>query len=193
MNPNTFLLLGALVLVTGCASTAQIEQKQLAYRGGGGLSNPCLFGGVTAQSQAHCMAVEFGTEGMLISANTTVVASLSRGADCKDHVASLSRKLAADPTLKVEPVYSCPDNGGAKGICHVSALVTDALGARYVVDNGAVLGVGYAGVAPLDRFVAELGGEYWVGQPPSHAQAIGLETFMRDSFAFDAWGGVPAL
>lgn len=182
---GTLFLSGAALLISaGCASTEQIESRQLAYRGGALFGNPCLFGGVTPRAQAHCSMLEFGTEGLLLAANAKVLRALPHGADCKDHVASLTAKLAANPALKVEPVYSCPNGGGPEGICHVSALVSDVLGTRYVVDNGTVLGVAYGGVSTLDRFVAELDGEYWVGQPPGQAQAIGLEALMRDTFDF---------
>lgn len=187
MKAHHLALIFGAVLAAGCASTADTEARQLAYRGDGGLmGNPCRFGGVTARAQAHCDSVEFGTEGTLISANSSVIAALPRGADCKEHVARLTTRLAAYPELKVEPVYSCPNGGGAKGICHVSALVTDKLGAKYVVDNGAVLGFGYAGVARMDQYVAEVGGEYWVNQAPTQAQAIGLETLMRNAFPLES-------
>lgn len=173
-------------LVAGCASTAEIEQRQLAYRGDGGLlSDPCLFGGVTAKAQAHCTGIEFGTEGVLLSVNTKVLKALPKGADCKTHVAAVTEKLSADPTLTVQPIYSCPGGGGAEGLCHVSALVTDLTGQQYVVDNGSVLGPGYAGVSRKDQFVAELGSEYWVDQPPSKAQAIGLESLMSNAIPDD--------
>lgn len=177
-------------LMAGCASTAEIEKRQLSYRGDGGfLSDPCLFGGVTAKAQAHCTGIEFGTEGVLLSANTKVLKALPKGADCKTHVAAVTEKLSADPTLTVQPIYSCPGGGAAEGLCHVSALVTDVTGQQYVVDNGSVLGPGYAGVSRMDQFVAELGSEYWIDEPPTKAQAIGLETLMRNAIPDDFFSG----
>ena len=193
MSARNLFVLAAFLLNVGCASTSQTESRQLAYRGGGGwLSNPCLFGGVTPAAQAHCASVEFGSEGRMILANASVLAALPDGADCKDHVGQLTVALTRGGAVSVQPIYSCPDGGGARGICHVSALVTDAQGVQYVLDNGAVLGASNGAVSTLTAFAAAVDGEYWVDTPPTMAQAIGVESLMRDMFSFeDDWNAPP--
>jgi hypothetical protein len=183
MRLRTLYPLLALLLTTGCASTAQLEARQLAYRGGNGwLGNPCLFGGVTPAAQAHCSTVELGSEGRMIVTNARVLAALPEHADCNTHVAHLKAALAGDPGIRVESIYSCPNGGGAQGLCHVSALVKDAQGVQYVLDNGAALGARNGSVATLAAFAQAVDGEYWVGTPPTAAQAIGIDSLMREMF-----------
>jgi len=177
----------ALMLTSGCASTAQLEARQLSYRGGSGwLGNPCLLGGVTPAAQAHCSTVELGSEGRMIVTNARVLAALPKEADCNAHVAHLTAAFAGDHNIRVELIYSCPNGGGAQGICHVSALVKDAQGVQYVLDNGAALGASNGSVATLSAFAEAVDGEYWIGAPPTAAQAIGIDSLMRSMFASSA-------
>jgi hypothetical protein len=169
-----YLALGAcgLLLLQGCASTAQMEQRQLAWDGHG--SNPCLFGGVTDQAQAHCQSVRLGGEGTLMAINTKAMQGLSKSnADhpCQVHVARVEAALANNPNYRTQRIYSCPEGGSEN--CHVSLLVA-ANREMYVLDNGAVLKSNRyaASVAHLDEFSEELNDVYWIGRMPDNAHAI---------------------
>ena len=171
---NFFLALAAcgLLLLQACASTAQMEQRQLAYNGTG--DNPCLFGGVTAQAETHCREVRWGGEGLLISLNQEAVQGLPQADSahpCQIHVARLEAALAHNPNYRTQRIYSCPEGGTEN--CHVSVLVAGAHD-MYVLDNGAVLKDSrYPGsVAHLDEYTEELGDIYWIGKMPVNAHAI---------------------
>lgn len=173
MRVNGLLGLGLLVLgLQGCASTAQIEQRQLAYNGHG--ANPCLFGGVSDKAQAHCEAVRSGAEGLLTAINTKAMQGLPRSNaahPCQIHAARVEAALAHNPNYRTQRIYSCPEGGTEN--CHVSVLVAGAHD-MYVLDNGAVLkGSRYPGsVAHLDEFTEELNDIYWIGKMPVNAHAI---------------------
>ena len=170
-----YLALGAcgLLLLQGCATTAQMEQRQLAYNGAG--DNPCLFGGVTPEAEQHCRQVRWGGEGLLIALNSEAVQGLPQADSahpCQIHVARMEAALAHNPKYRTQRIYSCPEGGSEN--CHVSLLVAAPDNQMYVVDNGAVLkDARYRGrVAHLDEFANELDDIYWIGQMPDHAHEI---------------------
>ena len=173
---NNFMALAAvlaLAMLQGCASTAEVEQRQLAYDGHG--SNPCLFGGVTAAANAHCQQVRWGGEGLLMAINNQALRGLSRdNADhpCQEHVARVEAALRSQAGYSSQRIYSCPD--GSSDNCHVSLLVSAPDQQMYVVDNGAVLSGEHfrASVAHLDDYAAQLDNIYWVGSLPDHARQV---------------------
>ncbi|HVT34298.1 MAG TPA: hypothetical protein VHE37_01840 [Nevskiaceae bacterium] len=163
----------AVMMLQGCASTAELEQRQLAYTGTG--SNPCLFGGVTEAANLHCQQVRWGSEGVLMAINAQATRGLSRDdADhpCQEHVKRVETALADHPGYRSQRVYSCPAGGSDN--CHVSLLVSAPDHKMYVVDNGAVLKDDrYRGnVAALQEYAAELDQVYWVGSMPANAKQI---------------------
>ena len=163
----------SVAMLQGCASTAELEQRQLAYSGQG--SNPCLFGGVTEAANTHCQQVRWGSEGALMAINAQATRGLSRDdADhpCQEHVARVEAALKSQPGYKSQRVYSCPLGAGES--CHVSLLVSAPDHKMYVVDNGAVLkDERYrASVAALDDYANELENVYWVGSMPDNARQI---------------------
>jgi hypothetical protein len=77
MNPKPIVAMTALLAaLQGCASTAELEARQLAWRGPS--SGPCLFGGVTSRSVQHCARVDFGDEALMQAVNTQVLRWLGR-------------------------------------------------------------------------------------------------------------------
>lgn len=161
------LALGAAL--SGCAS---FEQKQMAYQGGGPFwSNPCLLGGATAETDAHCRFVQSGPKGMLESINEEVVRDPNNDT-CEKHVTAVLARLEDFPQFKAQRIYSCLDYRSSAE-CHVSALVTDGGGRQYVLDNGAVLRMANTPyVATLRQFAARVDGNYWIGKPPTQVEAM---------------------
>lgn len=168
-------------LLHGCATTG-LEARQLSWDGRG--DNPCVFGGVTPQAEAHCQSVRWKSTGALIAMNQEALQRLPkdpRDLPCQVHVSRLQSALAVQPRFEFEPVYSCPTKNNPRGSCHVSMLVVDEEGRRFVLDNGAVLSPEHytASVASFDEYSAELGGVYWIGYLPSDARQIALQGGMR--------------
>lgn len=175
------LLIGGLM--QGCASTTDLEARQLAWDGSG--PNPCLFGGVTPQAAAHCQSQRWHSTGTLMALNREALEGLPkdpRDRPCQVHVSRLEEALAAHPQLRHQPVYSCPLKNNPRGSCHVSLLVMDEEGRSHVLDNGAVLNPYHysASVGSLEEFSAELGGVYWIGYIPDDAREIALARFGRE-------------
>lgn len=171
---NLMLLILLSLSLQGCASLAEMEARQLAYDGSG--RNPCLWGGVTEKADAHCAEVRWGLQGYLIALNGRASQHLPTAVDaapCVEHVQRLEQTLAARTDLHSERIYSCP-NYAVDGTCHVSLVVTDARGERYVLDNGAVLkdSSSQEGVGSFETFVALTGGEYWMGKVADQAVMI---------------------
>jgi hypothetical protein len=167
-------MVSAACLLGGCATTGEIEKRQLAYDGTG--SNPCLWGGVTEKADAHCAEVRCGTIGYLTAINSHARRALPEAegsAPCQVHVARLQAALSERSDLRSQAVYSCPPQ--LSGQCHLSLLVTDASGAQYVLDNGAVFGEAQAasGVGTLQRY-SELAGNHRL-VAPSHSTVAALE------------------
>ena len=144
--------------LSACASTGDLEARQLAYNGTG--PNPCTFGGATERAVAHCARMNFGTLGLLTAINERVLETLPAGADCEDHVAAVQQRLAGTG-LRGKPVYTCPMTS-LDGVCHVSLHVVDPAGKQFVVDNGAAVNALYpAHVAEFEEFRQLVGQAYW--------------------------------
>jgi len=169
--PSTLrvLAVAALLLSSACASRAQLDARFDA--GWRPKLGSCTFGGDTPKIAAWCakqssLASSGGYEAYLRGLNLSARRSLRPGAWCGEHVAAVIRLVGADPELKAEPLYNCP-KGYAPGVeCHVSVLVSDTAGNRYVIDNGAVVrdgATGHAGVTTLANFSGLVGGRYWTG------------------------------
>ncbi|MBI2383307.1 MAG: hypothetical protein HYV18_04470 [Gammaproteobacteria bacterium] len=174
MHPRSFRLLAVTALVplmSACAGLEPTEEEQLAYRGGAAPSgNPCLFGGVTPRAVQHCATVNFGVEGFLGALNRQVLDALPARADCEEHAAEVVRQLASYRDYRAERVYSCPRYVQAGDSCHVSVLVAAPDGARYVLDNGAVLANELGSHTGRFESFAQAVGRYWIGIAPSQTE-----------------------
>lgn len=161
MAKNMLAAAVAVLALQACASTSALELQQLAYQGEG--PNPCAWGGVSAQAEAHCSQLRWGTRGYLMALNERATQGLpgyDGATPCQEHVARLEIMLAERHELSVARIFSCPPS--ADGSCHLSLLVTDAQGDQFVLDNGAVIrnGHGAQGVGTLAEFAQLTHGEY---------------------------------
>lgn len=187
----------ALAFLTGvlcsCASPADKEAQQLAWTGPG--LGPCVFGGVTEQAEEHCALLRAGPVGQLRSVNTSVREQLDAHASCQEHVEAVREALAGQAKLKTERLYTCPRAVRGRDECHVSVLVTLDSGARYVLDNGAVITdvVGQAAVTDFDAFSREVDGVYWLGFPPSAEDFAALDRPPEIARACPDYGCLTAL
>jgi len=171
MNPKTFAAMTALLAaLQGCASTAELEARQLAWRGPS--SGPCLFGGVTSRSVQHCARVDFGDEALMQAVNTQVLRDLGRRPRCTAHAAAAQQALRNHPEVRTQLVYSCP-SGDER--CHVSLLARGADGRSYVLDNGSVLAREPGHVGSFEAYAQAVGQRYWLGRPPTLAEARGID------------------
>jgi hypothetical protein len=169
-----FLVVGMMaLLLPACASTSEIEAKQLAWKGPS--AGPCLFGGVTSRSVQHCVQVSFGNEALLQSINAEVLQESGTRSRCTQHVAAVERRLKAYPGFKLQKIYSCPSGPDPTRPCHVSLMVSDIRNHRYVVDNGSVLRRDPGHVGTFRDFARAVDQRYWVGRPPSVAEAWGMD------------------
>lgn len=171
MNSKPIAAMTALLTaLQGCASTAELEARQLAWRGPS--PGPCLFGGVSPPSVQHCVRLGFGDEALMQAVNVQVLRDLGRRPRCTVHASAVQRALQAYPEMRTEMVYSCP--GGADR-CHVSLLVQAADGRRYVLDNGSVFPREPAHVGSFEAYAQAVDRRYWIGRPPTTAQALGWD------------------
>lgn len=144
------LICGYLV---GCAAMTADKQQMMSYTAPENSTwlsdlfvNPCVLGGTDAESNIHCGAQNFGSEAQMVALNSAAKFNAGPAANCEQHVES-AETLAVARGFEVDRLYSCPDEFLASvGECHVSLLVTEANGTKWVLDNGAVidknLGVG---------------------------------------------------
>lgn len=130
----------------GCAAMTADRQEMMNYKTSENSSwfsnlflNPCALGGMDVESNIHCGAQNFGSEGQMVALNTTAKRNAGPNANCEQHVAT-AEALASAQGFEVNRLYSCPDEFlASKGECHVSLLVTEANGTKWVLDNGAVI------------------------------------------------------
>lgn len=172
-----FGILALFGFLQGCASTLEMEARQLAWDGSG--KNPCLLGGVTEVAQQHCMSVRWQDNGMLMAMNRTAMENLPKLHPCQAHVARLEKALESHPEYTHERLYSCPTKNNPNGDCHVSLLVHDQEGRSMVLDNGAVLNqqTYTASIASLNAYADELGTVYWIGYMPEDARDVAMSNF----------------
>lgn len=154
---NLSPLIMCAAVIQGCVSTAEMEARQLAYSGAG--PNPCLWGGVTERASQHCAEVSWGTEALLIAANREAMRDLPQSDDdkpCQIHVQRLEKALMSVDGLTARRLYSCPDNRNSGAVCHVSLMVTEKAGRKFILDNGAVLPrtIFPDGVSSMEQYVS---------------------------------------
>jgi len=173
-----FIAIAALaLLMQGCATFMPTEGEQLSWNGPG--AGPCLFGGVSERTVEHCARVTLGAEAMLTSINSKALALLPEDAKCTEHVQKARELLKEHSDVQTQLVYSCPQGQADRSVCHVSVLATTADGRQYVLDNGAAVPAAASHVASLDEFRNEVG-QYWVDQPPTMAQAWGIDELLGE-------------
>ena len=160
INPATMVVsLLALALTQGCASTGA--------QGPGAMA--CLFGGADEQAQSECQQLRWGTQGYLIAVNAAALRQLPARGDrptCEAHVALVERALAGG-AYTTQRIRSCPAHDGSGGNCHLSLEVRDAAGARYVLDDGAMLDAAsfVSGVGTYEEFEKRRSGYSWEDHP----------------------------
>jgi hypothetical protein len=113
-------------------------------------------------------------EAVLEALNDSVIGHIGEGAACTEHADAAAAAVADLPGYDSLPVYSCPASARAKGVCHVSLLVTAPDGVRYVLDNGSVIddAVGPSHVARFEAFSERVDGLYWIGLSPDLGQVL---------------------
>jgi len=177
MGTRIIVIATLALLMQGCASLAPTEAEQLSWNGPG--TGPCLFGGVSNRAVEHCARVTLGEEALMASVNSQALAMLPANAKCTDHVQAARVLLQEYSDVQTRLVYSCPPGQADRSVCHVSVLATTADGRQYVLDNGAAVPAAASHVASLDEYQREVG-QYWVDQPPTMAQAWGIDELLGE-------------
>lgn len=156
------LALGA----AGCATDAQLRKLDQRFERGWRPSKAyCLWGGETPTLDVYCARLNFGAEGELTVLNSYVMQSLP-GANAEDHAKAVLAAVHEAGDFKADLIYSTP--GGPTGTYHVSVIVTDPAGKRWVLDNRKIVkeADGVSGVASFTEFSNLVRKEYWVGKLP---------------------------
>jgi len=154
--------------LAGCATDAQLRKLDKRFdRGWRPGKAYCLWGGETPKIDAYCARLNFGFEGELTVLNGYVIDSLPRGTSAEVHAKAVLAAVREIDGLKADLIYSFPEGSGV--MPHVSVIVIDPSGKKWVLDNRAVISPadGVSGVAPLREFAALVGKEYWVGRLPA--------------------------